>query len=511
VTQQPRQSNRVNAKHPANPGRDYIFLNESCQIVRPVTANQVPQSGVAEHVVLGNTVAFLEITDLLAGKLRYIPVPEAPQSSSYASWYKQTYPDKVLGISSMSNDGLVTVDNSGTVRLWETGVANLQRSLDDWRRMVGGDEDLSMSIDRASGKDVDSPKHGKIDSKNEPHIGGNQWAGGTGGRDTAGLGGKGGPYRLDAGHQVHQVPESEKADVPDHVKKAARQMNRKAFEERLREIQMSEYDAQMYEQYSAGVRRQIQTLRTILQSLQAKSQDRSWLKNQTSGELDDNRLIDGLTGERSIYKKRGEQDPEVGAPQEKPKRMKLIVDVSGSMYRFNGHDQRLERTLESALMVMEALDGFSERLKYDIVGHSGEDNNIPFVLPNQPPENEKQRLKVLKAMAAHSQFCMSGDHTLSATVQGVTELGLVQEQHDESFVIVMSDANFDRYGIRPENFAKILNRNENVNAYAIFIGSLGNQADELIRRLPSGKAFVCMDTKQLPEILQTIFMSAMLK
>ena len=31
---------------------------------------------------------------------------------------------------------------------------------------------------------------------------------------------------------------------------------------------------------------------------------RTWLKNQTSGELDDNRLIDGLTGEKSIYKKR---------------------------------------------------------------------------------------------------------------------------------------------------------------------------------------------------------------
>ena len=38
-------------------------------------------------------------------------------------------------------------------------------------------------------------------------------------------------------------------------------------------------------------------------------------------------------GERSVYKKRGEQDPEVGTPQEKPKRMKLVVDVSGSMYR----------------------------------------------------------------------------------------------------------------------------------------------------------------------------------
>ena len=48
---------------------------------------------------------------------------------------------------------------------------------------------------RDSGKDVDSPKHGKIDADNAPNVGGNTWAGGTGGRDTAGLGGKGGPYR----------------------------------------------------------------------------------------------------------------------------------------------------------------------------------------------------------------------------------------------------------------------------------------------------------------------------
>jgi len=38
--------------------------------------------------------------------------------------------------------------------------------------------------------------------------GGNTWAGGTGGRDTAGLGGKGGPYRLDAGHAVHQLSQA---------------------------------------------------------------------------------------------------------------------------------------------------------------------------------------------------------------------------------------------------------------------------------------------------------------
>ena len=111
--------------------------------------------------------------------------------------------------------------------------------------------------------------------------------------------------------------------------------------------------------------------------------------------------------------------------------MKLVVDVSGSMYRFNGHDQRLERMLESCLMVMEALEGYSERIKYDIVGHSGEDNDIPFVPILKAPDNDMERLKVeivevekkitqspflqvLKEMHAHSQFCMSGDHTLSA-------------------------------------------------------------------------------------------------
>ena len=36
----------------------------------------------------------------------------------------------------------------------------------------------------------------------------------------------------------------------------------------------------------------------------------------------------------------------------------MVVDVSGSMYRFNGHDGRLDRMLESVLMVMEA---FTER------------------------------------------------------------------------------------------------------------------------------------------------------
>lgn len=70
-------------------------------------------------------------------------------------------------------------------------------------------------------------------------------------------------------------------------------MGRKAFEEKLREIGMSGYDANVYAQFSDPVQRQVQSLRVILSSLQAKNKERHWHKNQTSGELDDVKLIDG--------------------------------------------------------------------------------------------------------------------------------------------------------------------------------------------------------------------------
>lgn len=201
--------------------------------------------------------------------------------------------------------------------------------------LVRRKKEIALTIERKSGLSTSEPKHGKVDPDNKPHVGGNTWAGGSGGRDTTGLGGKGGPYRLASGHPVHQLSDEEKDDVPDHVKKAAREMNRKAFETKLREIQMSEYDHSVYEQYSLPVRKQVQELRVVLNSLQAKSKERHWQNHQTFGDLDDAKLIEGITGEKNIYRRRAEVDPEPGQPQEKPKRLKILVDVSGSMYRYN--------------------------------------------------------------------------------------------------------------------------------------------------------------------------------
>lgn len=173
-------------------------------------------------------------------------------------------------------------------------------------------------------------------------------------------------------------------------------MAKKAFEEKLKELGMSGYDATLYNQFYNSVSRQIQSLRVILGNLQAKNKERQWWRNQTSGELDDVKLIDGLLGEKTIFRRRKDEEPEIGAPQTKPKVFRVVVDVSGSMYRFNGYDGRLDRELEAAVLVMEAFQGFDNKIQYDIVGHSGESHNISFVKLKEPPKNNKERLDIIR-------------------------------------------------------------------------------------------------------------------
>ncbi|XP_053521402.1 von Willebrand factor A domain-containing protein 8 isoform X1 [Artibeus jamaicensis] len=486
-----------------------VTLVDTNQIVRILPPGEVPLKDIyPKDVTPPHTSGYIEVTDLQSKKLRYIPIPRSESLSPYTTWLS-TISDTDALLAEWGKGGVVSVDMGGHVRLWETGLEHLQRSLAEWRNMIGQDDrQMQITINRDSGEDVSSPKHGKEDPDNMPHVGGNTWAGGTGGRDTAGLGGKGGPYRLDAGHTVYQVSEAEKDAIPEEVKRAAREMGQKAFQQRLKEIQMSEYDATTYERFSGAVRRQVHSLRIILDNLQAKGKERQWLRHQATGELDDAKIIDGLTGEKAIYKRRGELEPQLGSPQQKPKRLRLVVDVSGSMYRFNGVDGRLERSMEAVCMVMEAFENYEEKFKYDVAGHSGDDYNIPLVPINKIPKDNKQRLEILKTMHAHAQFCMSGDHTLEGTEHAIREI--VKEEADEYFVIVLSDANLSRYGIHPSKFAQILTGNPQVNAFAIFIGSLGDQATRLQRTLPAGRSFIAMDTKDIPQILQQIFTSTML-
>ncbi|CAL8113762.1 unnamed protein product [Orchesella dallaii] len=361
------------------------------------------------------------------------------------------------------------------------------------------------STPRAKG--FDAPKHGKIDATGAAHVGGNTWAGGSGGSGTAGLGGAGGPYRLSDGNPVFQVSPEVKASVPEDVRLMAREMARKAFEEKLKELKMSKYDGNVYEDMIHPIKAQIQSLRTVLESLQSNAKERKWVRHQTSGEFDDSKLIEGVVGEKNIYRMRKHENPEVGDPILKPKLIRFLVDCSGSMYRFNGYDKRMDRMLSSILMVINAFKGFQDTVKYDIFIHSGDEYDYQIVQKDQPPKNDKEVLDVLKYMFLHSQFCSSGDNTLEATIHGIKDLATIKPDHDDVILVTLSDANLERYGISPNQFAKVLTTNNSVKAFCVFIGGLGDQALRLEAQLPVGKAFVCMDTALLPKVIQKIFMT----
>jgi hypothetical protein len=57
---------------------------------------------------------------------------------------------------------------------------------------------------------------------------------------------------------------------------------------------------------------EIKQLRSILESVQAKNKERTWVKQRLQGELDDNKLVDGIAGDQNIYKMRGKEDPMQG-------------------------------------------------------------------------------------------------------------------------------------------------------------------------------------------------------
>lgn len=289
-------------------------------------------------------------------------------------------------------------------------------------------------------------------------------------------------------------------------------MNREAFAKRLKEIDMSEHQAGAYEEIRQPVAQEIEQLRVILAAVEAKKSERKWLRNQTTGELDDRKLVDGVVGEKAIYRRRGEEDRLPGMHQDKPKSLCFLMDVSGSMYRFNGQDQRLDRLLQTSLMLMESLEGFEHKYEYTLVGHSGDGPHTPFVEYGSPPKNDKERLQVLSKMYAHTQYCMSGDTTLEALQKMVPEV--TKRDADDHFVFLVSDANLARYGIQTRELANAMqppSAGKSAQAHCLFIASIGDEAVRLQQELPLGRGHVCLDPTRLPPTLKQIFADSMLR
>lgn len=65
--------------------------------------------------------------------------------SPYTNWLSKVSESDVV-IAPLSSGGVVTVDMGGYVRLWETGLDTLQRSLMEWRNMIGTEDGRPVQV-----------------------------------------------------------------------------------------------------------------------------------------------------------------------------------------------------------------------------------------------------------------------------------------------------------------------------------------------------------------------------
>jgi hypothetical protein len=227
----------------------------------------------------------------------------------------------------------------------------------------------------------------------------------------------------------------------------------RALRDKLAAIDMAEFDARAYEARLSRVATAVTQLRSIFEAAQAASRERQWQTRKTSGELDEHRLVDGLTGERNVYRVRAERDP--GLFQPLPKVLIFVVDASASMERFNGYDKRLDRTLDCLVMIMEALDGWEQKYAYEIVGHSGDQPAVELGAPlGRPPRSRADRWRLLRRVATHAANCPSGDASVEALRRAVRRAASVEA--DERLVLLLSDANLSRHGIEASDLAEAM-------------------------------------------------------
>ncbi|CAK9038246.1 unnamed protein product [Durusdinium trenchii] len=352
-----------------------------------------------------------------------------------------------------------------------------------------------------------APRAGNWDGRQ--HIGEGPWDGGSGGTGTAGIGGRAGPYRLDVGQELVMLTEEQKKEVSEEWHKKAQQMADEAYAHRLKELKMSAHDETEYRRLREAVEAQIAAFRLVLESHEAKERERSWQKQQVQGELDEMRLVDGLVGARNIYRRRGEADRSSG-DQLLPKRIKFVMDCSGSMYTFNRIDQRLQRLMEASIFIFESFQGFEQKYQYSMVGHSGSGPEAENLVSwGKPPRSAQEQLAIVKQMAAHAQYSHSGDHTLQATDRAIKDV--VRTPADEYYVFVVSDADLGRYGIAPSAWNKILMQDKRVNAYVILISSNTDEAETFKSGLTPGHGFVCDHNDLLALTFKQVFSVTMLR
>ncbi|KAJ3272681.1 von Willebrand factor A domain-containing protein 8 [Terramyces sp. JEL0728] len=387
-----------------------------------------------------------------------------------------TRPDKKGKMCELTDGNILYSDSYGNMSVFQMDLTLLNEDMKKWASLTGALDtgELKIIID---GQHPDKQVLANSEDAQESvgmGVGKGKGSGsgeGEGDGNGEGVGGQGGQGNGSSGGPADMIPvEARKSDtvnpntfelrkvgeLPKEVSDAQKELHRLNLANHLKQINMGSKDMEVFMNYKDNVKKEIQELRAILETIEVKNKERVWLKNKTGGDIDDAKLyicsyfrVDSIAGDRAIYKIRGIDDDNTF--QHKPKQIIIVFDLSASMMRFNGHDGRMDRSLECALMIMEAFKGFEHKFNYKFYGHSGDGPDLELIPDKIYPKNEKDIFEILSRMKTHANYCMSGDNTVSAITTGIKNV--VKEEGDDYFVLVLSDANLHQYNIDPAAIA----------------------------------------------------------
>ncbi len=115
-------------------------------------------------------------------------------------------------------------------------------------------------------------------------------------------------------------------------------------------------------------------------------------------------------------------------------------------------------------------------------------------------------------MFVFSSDCSSGDHTVQGLELAIRSMIPASdsnaELYDDYALIALSDANFGRYQISPNQIGRLLQLDSRVHASIIFIAQLFAEANAAMKVLPPGRAFFCEETDALPPLFRAVMMES---
>ncbi|CAG8551920.1 10698_t:CDS:10 [Diversispora eburnea] len=238
----------------------------------------------------GRSEGYLELFNPIQNTLWRIIIPLAfngsrKKSNPGLSNIDQQFEKDAAILLELPNGNLLTMDNSGIVRVWQVDPGQLIKAANIWRKL------------------------GKITQETAAE---NLLGTGSG---SGSSGGGGDPMNLKGRNQtfidVANLQVRTEAAPPRKLTDIQREIHEMTMQKKLEQVNMTQSDSELYHSYLINVQREIRELRVILGSIEAKNKERIWLKNQSSGDVDDTKLIEGLTGDINIYKRRGENDDEI--------------------------------------------------------------------------------------------------------------------------------------------------------------------------------------------------------